>query len=111
MLVTARHIVDPEWAHCPRADPSVIYARLKLNKKEYNREKSESGTGDVPLILVDGNRPIWLKHTDEEVDVAVIPLNPSAFGLYDITEVPIWLFPTPEEQERLGIGGAVVSAV
>lgn len=107
-LVTARHIVDPQWAHCPNSNPSVIYARL--NRKQYDPTKNESGTGQVPLALVEQGKPNWLKHPDDEVDAAVLLLNAPQFENYDIASVPLALFPTPEEQERTGIAASVVSA-
>src|SRR5664279_2049923 len=49
-VVTARHVVDPEWAGCPAANPTVLAARV--NKKDFVPGVGESGTDSVPLVLV-----------------------------------------------------------
>ena len=46
MLVTARHVVDPEWAHCAATNPTKLF--LRLNTKNYDPEKDATGVGLQP---------------------------------------------------------------
>ena len=107
MLVTARHIVNPEWAHCPGPDPPRIFARF--NKKNYDPKKDDAGTLDLLLSLEQDGKKLWTAHRDGEVDAAILPLFIS-LDSYDYEAVPVWLLPTPNEQELLTIGSPVVSA-
>jgi hypothetical protein len=42
LLVTARHMVDPQWAGCPVAAPTKIF--LRVNKKNFDPSKNEVGS-------------------------------------------------------------------
>ena len=108
LLVTARHIVDPEWAHCSSVNPSAIYVRL--NKKEFDPAKDQSGTTELRMLLVRDNRRLWVTGSDDQVDAAIIPLTGSVVSAYDINAVPIQLFPTPEETKTFVVGDPIVSA-
>ena len=62
ILVTARHIVDPEWVHCPNTvNPEVIFARVNgidpsgAEKVRYIR-----------LSLVNHGQRTWSKHTRDD---------------------------------------------
>ena len=33
LLITARHIVDPQWAHCASGNPTKIYARFNKTRR------------------------------------------------------------------------------
>src|SRR5437879_4566213 len=49
LLVTARHVLDPAWAHCPSFNPQWVY--LRMNTKNYDPKKDEAGIGFVPIKL------------------------------------------------------------
>jgi len=49
VLVTARHIVDPEWALCDRANPSVIF--IRVNNSQYDPHQASSGVDYVRIPL------------------------------------------------------------
>jgi hypothetical protein len=70
LLVTARHIVDPAWAHCPAPYPSKIF--MRINKKTFDAAKDPIGTVDVPLPFTADGHPVFATSTDDEADVAVI---------------------------------------
>jgi hypothetical protein len=65
-LVTARHVVDPEWARCGRANPQDITVRL--NRK----------TGGVSYRTISLERDHlrrFMTSADEATDLALIPLS------------------------------------
>jgi hypothetical protein len=106
VLVTARHMLDPVWAKCPTANPTVVYARL--NKKGY---KPGSGEVGVRIDLIREGHPLWRHHSDESVDAAVIPLlAPKDYDDFDTASVPMEYFPTDEEIARESIGDPAMSA-
>jgi hypothetical protein len=108
ILVTARHIVDPEWAHCPNAaNPDVMFARINNN--------DSSGTEKVryiPLRLLIHGQPIWFRHSRDDIDAAVLffPATEDDLGNGDFRALPSWRLPTDEEMNQLSIGDDVVSA-
>ncbi len=108
VLVTARHIVDPQWAHCQNPNPSAIYARF--NKKSYDPTRDPTGVADLLIPLLSDGKPIWFASPDEEVDAAVIRLDGSRLDAYDFENVPVWAFPTNEEIKQFAIGDSVLSA-
>jgi hypothetical protein len=109
LLVTARHIVDPAWAHCPDSQPQVVY--LRLNTKKYDAKADEVGVGFVPLPLVrqDG-QPTWQHDTDDAADVAVFLLNPKAFDDFEIGKIALSDFATEEEAKQRVPTDPVISA-
>jgi hypothetical protein len=54
LLITARHIVEPNWATCspePQPQPDRrIY--IRLNNKHYDSEKDSTGVSYLPVDLV-----------------------------------------------------------
>ena len=93
VLVTARHIVDPNWAKCGSDNPSLIFARI--NKKVHN----SSGAPDfsfVQIRLSDDGGQLWSHHKDDDIDAAVIRLAVD-ISEYDTTDIPVELFPTDDE--------------
>jgi len=106
LLVTARHIADPQWAHCGVA--TKIFVRV--NKKNFDASKDAVGTTDLPLdVDVAGGRG-WVFSDDAEIDAAVIPLNGKMLDDYEVDGVRIGDFPTPEEQKSFRSGDEIVSA-
>jgi hypothetical protein len=69
VLVTARHIADPQWAHCAVVTTKIF---MRVNKKNFDHSKDVVGTADLPLegSTVQGNS--WVFSDDPEVDAAVI---------------------------------------
>lgn len=108
VLVTARYIVDPQWAHCQNLNPSLIYARF--NKKAYDPTKDVTGVSDLAIPLIRNNKPTWSASTDEQVDAAVIGLGGFKLDSYDFANIPLWALPTKEEMRQFAIGDSVLSA-
>lgn len=108
-LVTARHIVDPEWAHCGTPNPDKIFYRM--NKKAYDPAVQAEGVGYLELVLRDGTRPRYAVHTSDNVDVAAIELPPTAFSQtdYDVTFMLLNVLASAEEAQELGVGDMVAS--
>jgi hypothetical protein len=107
VLVTARHMVDPVWAHCiGQQNPTVIYARV--NKKADPAQPSSDGVKFVQIPLTAEGMPTWVHHTDDEADAAIAPFP--IIDDIDVAEIPVALFPTPEETAALSIGDPVMSA-
>jgi hypothetical protein len=109
LLVTARHIVDPQWAHCPDQNPARIF--MRINKKSFDAKTDSVGTVDVPLTLIENGRPTWVSSSDSEVDAAIIPvaglINQDA---QDISAVNVADFPTADELKKFATGDEVISA-
>ncbi len=106
LLITARHIVDPAWAHCLDSQPQWLY--LRMNKKTYDPKKDDSGLDFSPVKLV--LNETWLHHTDENVDVAVVFLQPKMTEDYDIRTLSISDFATEEEANKRVPSDPVMSA-
>jgi hypothetical protein len=106
LLVTARHVFDPAWAHRPTSNPEWVY--LRMNTKNYDPKKDESGVGFVPIHLI--LNQTWIHHVDENVDVAVVLLNPKVFEDYDVDEIKISDFATEEEAKQRVPSDPVLSA-
>ena len=107
VLVTARHVFDPEWAGCSQNDPDVIYARL--NKKSYNPESDATGVDFVRLELTSEGNPLWRHHKDAHIDAAVLLLKIS-LDAFDTASIPIALVPTEQELSSQSIGDPIMSA-
>jgi len=65
-LVTARHVVDPQWARCSDRNPSTI--DLRLNRRA-------GGVGYETVSLQSGTSPRFFTPSDPTADLAVIPLD------------------------------------
>lgn len=108
VLVTARHMFDPTWAKCGVANPNVIY--MRLNKKSYTPNSSNSGFDFVPVQLVEQSTPLWLHHTEDDIDVAVMSLPKDLGQEFDLVLIPVEFFPTDAELAAQSIGDSVTSA-
>ena len=106
LLVTARHMVDPEWSGCP-VPPKLF---LHVNEKNFDPKKQEVGTVDLDLTGEVNAGKQWFVNPDNEVDAAVAALNGKMLDEYDTGAVPIFLFPTDEELKTFKAGDEVVSA-
>jgi hypothetical protein len=108
LLVTARHIVDPEWDGCPPTK-DILFA--VLNKKNYDPQKDLAGTVDVPLVDVIDGQAAWHYPSDESVDIAVMLVNGPAFLSMDLENQPIRISQLPTEQElKLVNSGAQIAS-
>jgi hypothetical protein len=107
VLVTARHMVDPTWAKCGIANPSVVY--MRLNKKTYTPGSDDPGFDFVPVPLIEQGTPTWVHHTETDIDAAVVPF-PKNVDQFDFILIPVELFPTEAELASQSIGDSVMSA-
>ena len=100
MLVTARHIVDPQWAQCPVTNPSRIF--LRLNTKNYDPTRDATGTGFVAVDLSQDRKSTWFHDTlDNNVDVAVVGVDTREMEAFDWGAINLSEFATDEElQDR-----------
>lgn len=108
LMVTARHIVDPEWARCPQQrNPEALYARI--NRVESNAPERVKM---IKLVLTRDGHPTWFRHVRDDVDAAVVPISftPSELAELDFRALPAWRLPTEEEIRQLSIGDDIVSA-
>ena len=113
MIVTARHVVDPEWAGCSWRNPAAVTVRV--NTKDYQVGASSGGVWQTSFPLAINGQKMWLTHSDERVDVAIIPIvtNQEAELIrQDDTFLEVQDFGTPEEirKYQIGIGANVISA-
>jgi hypothetical protein len=111
LLVTARHIVDPNWMFCSAPQPDLLYVRL--NKKKYDPSKDSTGVAYLPVALVEkDNKKRYFVSDDDRVDAAVVDFgwqNHSEDD-YDFMPMDIALFASPDEIKILGIGDNIASA-
>src|ERR1035441_6122781 len=108
LLVTARHIVDPEWLHCPVGhNPTLIYARVNT----VSVDRSEK-VRYIRVPLLNDDESTWFKHTNDDVDAAVVvfPASEEDLKESDFRALPVWRLPTDEELSSLSIGDDIVSA-
>ena len=103
VIVTARHIVDPEWAKCGTGNPGEIFARS-------NRNTENGGGVDFFAIPLDQQNHPWLRSSNEEADVAVVQMDHIDTSQFDLSSIKTSEFPTADEENDLGIGDPVVSA-
>jgi hypothetical protein len=110
VLVTARHVIEPQWALCPHPNPDKIF--LRLNKKPFNPEVDPNGTAYIPVTLRDKGRPLYLTSEDDSVDAAVVPLGTTNLSqsIYNIDPIPLFLVPSQKDLQGIGVGEEILSA-
>lgn len=93
-LVTARHVVDPQWAHCAAGMSGPLNLRL-------NRRSGGVGFESISPEGRGGHRFVTLP--DPTADIAVIRLDRTLIPNlddYKFLEVPFRLLPTDAEARR-----------
>ena len=103
-LVTARHVVDPQWAHCSEQNPASI--DLRLNRRN-------GGVGYETVALRSGAVRRYYTPLDSTADIAVIPLDESlipGLGDYKFIDVPFRLLLTESEMQTVRADQAVMTA-
>jgi hypothetical protein len=118
LLVTARHVIDPQWAKCRSSgyshqylpNPTLIYARL--NKRGYVAGSGVEGTVNIPIPLVKNGERVWQRAADDTIDAAVLLIHSPETVLADadIGSIPLSNFPTENEVKSITIGDQLVSA-
>jgi hypothetical protein len=113
VIVTARHVIDPEWAGCFWTNPDAIAVRV--NTKDYEANVSATGVWQTLFPLRLNGQRTWYAHSNEQVDIAVIPfITDEENGLVtqDIAPLSVEDFATPEEIQKfqIGIGANIISA-
>ncbi len=118
LLVTARHVIDPQWAKCRASgfsrqylpNPTLIYARL--NKRGYVAGSGADGTVDIPIPLVENGQQLWKHAADDMADAAVLLIHSPETTLADadIGSIPLSNFPTDAEVKSITIGDQLISA-
>lgn len=103
-LVTARHVVDPQWADCSDQNPASIDLRL-------NRRNGGVGYETIALTSDTGRR--FFTPTDPTADIAIIPLDQSLIPNLDdyrIIDIPFRLLPTSAEIELIHSDQQIMTA-
>ena len=110
LLLTARHIVHPNWANCSFASPSRIY--LRLNLKAYDPKNDATGVDYQPIDLVkNGSKKYLVRDDDATVDGAVKDVTDKLSQEKDDFEpMELSSFGTPEEIRSLQEGDDILSA-
>jgi hypothetical protein len=94
-LVTARHIVDPEWARCRDQNPKSITVRLN---------RRAGGVSYRTIALERDHLRQFVTSPDEETDLALIPLGREElpdFEDFKLTGAALDVLPTERELSRL----------
>lgn len=110
LLITARHIVEPDWAYCAGSRPNVLYVRI--NKKKYDPSKDSTGVEYLRVTLVANGQEKYLVSDDDKVDAAVVDFGAMKYSQNDYDFVPMELavFASADEIAKLGIGDSIASA-
>jgi hypothetical protein len=110
LLITARHIVDPNWANCAMPQPRRIYARIDTTN--YDPKKGASGVDFEPVDLVElGQKKYLVRDDDDNVDAAVIDVTGKfSQAKYAFTPMTLAFFATAEEAKKLRVGDSIASA-
>jgi hypothetical protein len=109
-ILTARHVVDPQWAHCSWRNPQTI--TIRMNTPNYKATDGQSGVWEKTVPLVENGT--WVRHIDDKVDAALIPVqNPDEMKAHsDVIPISLVDFGTAEEIEKfkIGVGDGIISA-
>jgi hypothetical protein len=90
LLVTARHIVDPNWAFCSESHRDLIYVRV--NKAHYDPKKDKTGVEYLLIRLIEnGKKRYLIRDDDDEVDAAVVPFDGRSYPQEKYDYVPMVL--------------------
>jgi hypothetical protein len=108
LLITARHVVEPQWALCPISNPAKMF--MRVNKKNFDPEKDSTGTMDIELAGENVAGNTWFVSADPEVDIATMVLQGAKLDAYDVDGAHITDFPTSDELKAFNAGDAIVSA-
>ena len=115
LLVTARHIVDPEWALCDRRNPSVVF--IRVNRSNYDSARNSTGVDYVRIPLTSASGRAFAVSQDDAIDAAVIVLHPNTFAgteFADPNAPPAGIqtseLAAPDEAKAIGIGEPIASA-
>jgi len=99
-IVTARHIIDPQWAGCSWSNPDVVTLRIGIWQDSFSLQRNGQRT--------------WMAHPDDRVDVAVIPVDGKLMriGEKNVQILRISDFARQDEIEKLhiGAGAGIISA-
>jgi len=109
VLITARHVFDPQWANCAQPDPDAVF--LRINKLSFDSAHDATGVDYLKLLLVGAGKPLFAVSSDSS-DVAAILLNPNVISpeKYQINMISISDFGTTDELKRLSVGDDLVTA-
>ena len=111
LLITARHIVDPNWAYCSESKRDLVYVRV--NKANYDPKNDETGVEYLPIHLIEnGKKKYLIRDDDDEVDAAVVPFDAKAYSQkkYDYMPLMLSVLASTDEMKNIEIGDTVVSA-
>lgn len=111
LLVTARHIIDPDWLYCSEPQPKTIY--IRVNIKNYDPNKDESGIDYIPVSLVEnGKKKYFVREDDDRVDAAVIDVLSTNLSQdkHDFIPMRLSVLASDDEIKMLKIGDYIASA-
>ena len=109
ILVTSRHVFDPEWAKCSGNNPKQIF--IRMNRRNPG-SSINAGVGYEPITLVEDGRNRYVVPHDESIDVSGILLKKDSirFDNYDVQFVNMSLLATDEEVKSLKVDSAIITA-
>jgi hypothetical protein len=90
-IVTARHVVDPQWAHCSDQNPASIEVRLN---------RRDGGVGYETVPLESGRRRRYDTPLDGTSDLAIIRIDDRLIpdlDTYKSFDTPFSLLPTQSD--------------
>jgi hypothetical protein len=111
LLVTARHVFDPEWTGCPALGTNPEKVFVRVNMLQYDPAKDPTGVDYIEVDLASQGKRLFAVGNDDS-DVAVVLINPSKFDVskYALNTIKLSEFGTDADMKSLSIGDDVVSA-
>lgn len=109
LLVTARHVFDPEWVGCPGSETAPEKVFMRVNLLQYDAAKDATGVDYVEVDLVRQGKRTFAVGNDDS-DVAVALLDVPKLSKYALNTVQLKEFGTDDDMKKLSIGDDVVSA-
>ncbi len=111
LLITARHIFEPSWAHCNTPDPQIIF--IRIDKKSNGASTEDGPVAYVPLRLRVGPARLYSTSSNDQIDSAVLPID-----LYDThpqkdygwAPLNFGWFASETDIKKLKIGDSVAAA-
>jgi Trypsin-like peptidase domain len=109
LLVTARHVFDPQWTGCPGSGTNPEKVFMRVNTLQYDPAKDPTGVDYVEIDLMSQGKPTFAVGNDDS-DVAMVLLYVPKLTKYALNTVQLKEFGTDDDMKKLSIGDDVVSA-
>lgn len=105
-FITARHVLDPTWAHCNHASDENNKVVIRFNK-------AGGGVAYETIPLVENGNKQYVTLSDETVDLSAVLLTPTLvpnLPKYRFFDIPFRVISTTSESDDISIKQEVMTA-